>query len=114
MALRAAALLLALWSPPADAQLRGQAPAPPPVDTAAEVDHRTSSVRIIGHNLLLTGGIEHFYEVFGFANETMHNESGCFSTAAGRRREGRETKALADLEHLLHGLAAVLFPAGAL
>ena len=81
MALRAAALLLALWSPPADAQLRGQAPAPPPVDTAAEVDHRTSSVRIIGHNLLLTGGIEHFYEVFGFANETMHNESGCFSTA---------------------------------
>ena len=40
--------------------------------------------------------------------------AGPFGTPSSRRSEGGKTKALADLEHLLHGLAAVLFPAGAL
>ena len=40
--------------------------------------------------------------------------TGPFGTPSWRWGEGGETKALADLEHLLHRLAAVLFPAAAL
>eukprot|EP01043_Picozoa_sp_COSAG02_P074082 COSAG02_NODE_14673_length_1249_cov_1.452174_1_plen_252_part_10 len=73
----------ALWAQPAQAQLRGQAAADASADAAgaeAEVDTAGMQIRIIGHNLLLTGGIDHFYEVFHFANGTMHNDSGCFTT----------------------------------
>eukprot|EP01046_Picozoa_sp_COSAG06_P025479 COSAG06_NODE_2143_length_7484_cov_6.113067_3_plen_112_part_00 len=70
-ALRSAAVAvaaLALWAQPAQAQLRGAA-ADAADDAAAaagdeDVDTASMQIRIIGHSLLLAGGIDHFHEVF--------------------------------------------------
>ena len=62
-----AVICLGGWMTPAVAQLRGQAAADAGADLGggeAEVDTSKMGIRIIGHNLLLTGGIEHFYDVF--------------------------------------------------
>lgn len=79
------AVVVAALLVPAMGQGRGSGPPAAATTTASdeddEPDFAKMAIRIMGDHLLMQSE-EHFHHVFGFANETMDMDSGCFVTEA--------------------------------